>query len=63
VLLDDEACLYYSTRLDARGQRDWSPRASEAQRFATEEKAAQIAGEFEINRKAKEYEVVRLAQP
>jgi hypothetical protein len=55
--------LYYSTRLDARGQGDWSPRASEAQRFATEEKAAQIAGSFETNRKAKEYEVVRLAQP
>jgi hypothetical protein len=60
VRLDDGSRLYYSTRRDAAGQHDWSPFANEAQRFDSEKQAAQAAAPFEINRKAKEYEIVWL---
>ena len=63
VRLNNGSRLYYSTRLDASGQPDWTPRVTEARRFATESEAAEQAAPMQTNRTAMEYEVVHLPQP
>ncbi len=63
VRLNNGSRLYYSTRLDAGGQHDWTPRVTEALRFVTESGAANKVAPMQRNRAALEYEVVRLPQP
>ena len=63
VRLNDGSRLYYSTRLDASGEPDWTPRVTEARRFAAESEAAKEAAPMQRNRVAMEYEVVHLPQP
>lgn len=63
VRLNNGQRLYYSVRLDPRGDPEWTPRLTEARRFATQAEAEKEATPMQTNRVAQEYEVLRLPQP
>jgi hypothetical protein len=63
VRRSDGTRLYYSRTRDAQGQTEWSPRANQAERFATRAEADQLAAPMQTNNAAMAYEVVRLPQP
>ena len=61
VRLADGRRLYYSPDSGRQGQEEWSPRESQAQRYATREGAEQVAANFTTNAQAREYVPVQLA--
>jgi hypothetical protein len=60
VRLADGSSLFYSPGSGRQGQEDWSPRESQARRFATQEEAKREAASVSTNAQAQEYRAVRL---
>ena len=60
VRLADGTGQYFCDETRRQGQMQWSPRETEAHRFATVGEAEQQASAFERNSAAKEYLVVPL---
>lgn len=59
VRLADGSHLYFSPGSNREGQSDWSPRRTQAHRFATEVEAADAATRFEVNASARQYVILR----
>ena len=55
VRLPDGRRLFYSPESGRQGQEDWSPRESQARRYATREEAEREAEAFSTNAQAREY--------
>jgi hypothetical protein len=60
VRLADGSKLFYSPESGRHGQEDWSPRESQARRYATQEEAEREAQAFRTNAQAREYQVIPL---
>lgn len=60
VRLADGRRLYYSPDSGRQGQEEWSPRASQAQRYDTREDAELAAANFTTNAHAQECVAVPL---
>ncbi len=58
--LADGSRLFYSPESGRHGQEDWSPRESQARRYATREEAEREAEGFTTNGQAREYLAIRL---
>lgn len=60
VRLADGSRLFYSQGSGRQGQEDWSPRESQARRYATREEAEREAEAFDTNAQAREYLAIQL---
>jgi hypothetical protein len=57
--LADGRRLYHSPKSGRQGQQEWSPRTSQAHRYATRDDAERAAIGFATNSDALEYEVIQ----
>jgi len=60
VRLADGRRLFYSPRNGRQGQESWSPRESQAHRYASREDAERDAASLTTNAQAREYLVITL---
>jgi hypothetical protein len=57
----DGSHLFYAPHRGRQSQEDWSPRKSQARRYATREEAERDAQTFGTNAQAREYLAIQLS--